>query len=165
MGRVAAPYGVKGWCNVQPFSEDPNALLEHRVWWLRQATAASWQQCELTEVRPHSGALVAKLTGVESREQALALRGTLIGVPRESLPRAEGEFFWSDLVGFEVYDRAGRSLGQVEGLTDNGAHPILRVRDPAAAGAREHLIPWVAIYIDRVDAQARRIDVDWDPDY
>jgi len=103
--------------------------------------------------------------GIETREQILALRGTLVGVPQSALPRQEGELFWSELVGFEVVDRDGRSLGQVEGLTDNGAHPILRVRDASGETPRERLIPWVPIYIDRVDAPSRRIEVDWDPEY
>jgi len=166
MGRIAAPYGVQGWCRVQVFSDDPEALLDHEVWWLQApGQTDAWQQRDVPEARMHSGALIAKLAGIETREQILALRGTLVGVPQSALPRQEGELFWSELVGFEVVDRDGRSLGQVEGLTDNGAHPILRVRDASGETPRERLIPWVPIYIDRVDAPSRRIEVDWDPEY
>jgi ribosomal 30S subunit maturation factor RimM len=61
-----------------------------------------------------------------------------------------------------VVNRAGKRLGDVVGFIDTGAHPIVRV---AEAGAPERLIPWVPRYVDRVDAQARRIDVDWAEDY
>ena len=32
MGRIAAPFGVKGWVKVQPFSAAPENLLAYPVW-------------------------------------------------------------------------------------------------------------------------------------
>ena len=34
MGRVSGPYGVKGWIKARTYSESPEALLDHRHWWL-----------------------------------------------------------------------------------------------------------------------------------
>ncbi|HVO88246.1 MAG TPA: ribosome maturation factor RimM [Casimicrobiaceae bacterium] len=163
MGRIAAPYGVQGWCRIQPFSQDPETLLAHSTWWLQDDDDASWRPGRLVDARMHGRALIAKLTDVDNREQALALRGRWVGVPREALPRDEGQFFWSELVGFEVVNRAGRILGSVAGFIESGAHPILRVR--AGGQAVEQLIPWVAAYVERVDGEARRIEVDWEADY
>jgi 16S rRNA processing protein RimM len=162
MGRIAAPYGVQGWCRIQPLSEDPQALLEHRTWWIECGDAGSeWEMRAVNAARMHGQALIAKLVDVATREDALGLRGRLVGVPRELLPRGEGEFFWSELVGFEVVNRAGVLLGVVTGLSDTGAHPVLRVQSEAT----EHLIPWVPVYVEAVDAPARRIVVDWEADY
>jgi 16S rRNA processing protein RimM len=165
MGRIAAPYGIRGWVKVAPWSEDPATLLAHAVWYLREPGAtADWRAVDVLRARPHANVLVAELRGVESREAAATLRGCEIGLPREALPApARNEYFWTDLEGLEVINRSGANLGRVIAVTSNGAHAILRV----AGGDRatERLIPFVSAYIDRVDADGRRIDVDWEPDF
>src|SRR5438105_19986 len=60
-------------------------------------------------------------------------------------------------------NRAGVRLGRVAGLTESGAHPLLRVVSEVGTG--ERLIPFVPAHIDGVDVSARRIDVDWEADY
>jgi 16S rRNA processing protein RimM len=72
------------------------------------------------------------------------------------------EYYEADLVGMAVVNRAGETLGEVAGFAASGAHPIVRV---VASDARERLIPWVSSYIDHVDADARRIEVDWPADF
>ena len=170
MGRIAAPFGIRGWVKVAPWSEDPATLLAHAVWYLREpdATApdarASWRAVEVVSARPHANVLVAELRGVASREAAAALRGHEIGLPREALSAPAGnEYFWTDLEGLEVVNRAGVILGRVTAVTSNGAHAILRVAGEDRVA--ERLIPFVPAYIDRVDAERRRIDVDWEPDF
>ena len=107
--------------------------------------------------------LVARLHGVESREAAATLRGFEIGVPRAALRApAPGEVYWADLVGLDVVNRQGMVLGCVADVAGYGAHPVLQVQ---ATGEGVRLIPFVAAYVDAVDLAARRIDVDWQPDY
>ena len=48
MGRVLAPYGVKGWIKVRPYSAEPNALIGHRRWWLAK-TGEEWREFALIE--------------------------------------------------------------------------------------------------------------------
>jgi 16S rRNA processing protein RimM len=163
MGRVGAPHGVRGAFRVQPLSSETSALLAHRQWWLRRPAGKDWQGYRLREGREQSGALVVELEGIASREDAAALRGMEVGVPRDALPALrEDEHYEADLVGMSVVNRAGEKLGEVAGFAASGAHPIVRV---VAGDARERLIPWVAPYIDQVDVDARRINVDWPADF
>jgi 16S rRNA processing protein RimM len=106
------------------------------------------------------------LGGVDTRETALAMKGFEVGVPRVALPAAEeGEYYWDDLTGLAVLNRSGVLLGEVRGITQHGAHPLLRVARPPATPGPERLIPFVAAIIDRVDVDAGRIEVDWGADY
>jgi 16S rRNA processing protein RimM len=163
MGRVTAAYGVRGALKVLPLSEDPATLTQFDEWWLREDDSHPWQTHRVRSSRLQSGIVIAELDGIATREAAAGLRGATIGVPRQALPElAEDEHYRADLVGMAVVNRAGKRLGDVVGFIDTGAHPIVRV---AEAGAPERLIPWVPRYVDRVDAQARRIDVDWAEDY
>ena len=159
MGRIAAPFGVKGWVKVQPYSEDPGALMDFESWRVGRGTTQLHYTVEA--VQDHGNALIAKLTGIDDREAAFALRGQEISVARSELPAPEeNEFYWSDLIGLLVVNREGVELGRVDSLMETGAHDVLAVR-----GKRDYLIPFVAAFVGRVDLANGTIEVDWGEDY
>ena len=85
-----------------------------------------------------------------------------IAVDRSQLPvLAEDEYYWNDLIGLGVVTRDGKELGRVSGLMQTGTNDVLVV-----SGERERLIPFIREQVVlAVDAEARRIEVDWDPDF
>ncbi len=159
MGRVAAPYGVKGWVKIQPFTETLDSLLDYPVWQI--GANGQWREIQVEDAGLHGQTLVAKLTGCNDRDAAFALRGQEIAVFRDELPEAEaGEYYWEDLIGLSVVNREGIKLGQVVKLLETGAHDVLVVEDE-----KEHLIPFVDVYVLNVDLAQGVIEVDWQPDY
>lgn len=161
MGRVAAPYGVRGWVKIQPFTEYSDSLLDFPVWRLRAAGGAAWQAFPVIEARLHGRYLVAHLEGLADRDRAEALVGCEVAVGRDELPPpGEDEYYWDDLIGLSVVNLAGDSLGRVAGLLETGAHDVLRVEN-----GRERLIPFVGAVVREVDLAAGRIRVDWAADW
>ncbi|HEY0664337.1 MAG TPA: ribosome maturation factor RimM [Thiobacillaceae bacterium] len=159
MGRIAAPFGVKGWVKVQPYSEDPGALMDFESWRIGRGDVQAHYSVEA--VQDHGNVLVAKLAGIDDRDAAHALRGQEVSVARSALPApAEDEYYWSDLLGLCAVNREGVELGKVESLLETGAHDVLVVK-----GKREHLIPFVAAFVGKVDLEGRTIEVDWGEDY
>ena len=159
MGRIAAPFGVKGWVKVQTFSEDPGALLDFDSW--RIGRDDQQRDYVVAECQEHSNTLVARLEGIEDRDQAYALRGLEISVPRNALPApAENEYFWADLIGLEVINQHGAVLGKVDSLMETGAHEVLVIK-----GRKDHLIPFIDAFVGEVDVAAGTIAVDWGEDY
>jgi 16S rRNA processing protein RimM len=173
VGRIVGAWGVKGWIRVQPLSDDPQALLASRRWYLRTPEKEARHravplpaQLRVRQARAHGDAIVAEVQDVLDRDAAEALRGARILVARSSFPApAVGEFYWVDLIGLDVVNRAGEPLGRVSGLLETGAHCVLQLQAPARAGARpkpvERLIPFVDAYVDTVDLAGGRIVVDW----
>lgn len=162
MGRVIGAYGVRGWIRVKPFTGTPDALIEYGQWWLTGSSR------RVIDARMHGGVPVARLEGIETREQAEALIGNDVAVPRDALPEtADDEVYWSDLVGCEVVNRKGETLGRVADVQDMAGQALLRVVADAGEGDRvvERLIPCVPAYVREIDLEANRIDVDWDADY
>jgi 16S rRNA processing protein RimM len=105
---------------------------------------------------------VAKLSGIEDRNDAEAVSGLLIGVAETILPEPEsGEYYWRDLIGAEVITAEGQRLGPVGSLFETGAHDVLVV-NPGGAG-EEVLIPFHASYVLNVELAAGLIQVDWPP--
>jgi 16S rRNA processing protein RimM len=155
MGRVAGSYGVRGWVKVAPETGSQEGLAGARQWWL----GADAYQVDAAKV--HGSTVVGKLAGIETREQALALKGQAVSVPREALPEPEeGKYYLADLLGLEVVNGQGAALGVVTRTYSNGAHDVIEV-----SGDRTRLIPWVAAVVKDVDLSGRRIQVDWGADW
>lgn len=153
MGQVVASHGVLGWLAVRGEIE---ALSGIRRWWIDGVERA------LEQRRMHSGRLLAKLAGIETREQARLLRGKPVSVPHHALPEpAQGTYYWADLAGLEVVTDQGLVLGVVRGMFSNGAHDVMQL----AGEGRERLLPFVPAVVKRVDLVARRIEVDWGADW
>jgi 16S rRNA processing protein RimM len=157
VGFVGAPFGVRGWVKLRSHTDPPERLLEHRS--LQIGLNDGWVEYRIEERGRSGGVPTAKLAGVENRDQAAALRGAKIGVPRAELPKpADKDFYRADLIGCEVVNLQGAALGAVQYFVESAAQTLMVVR-----GERDHWVPAVPQHLRRVDLAARRVVVDWDP--
>lgn len=157
VGRIGGAYGVSGMVRVSSATHPRENIEHYRPWYL--GTGRGCRALEVVELRPHGQGYVARLAGVNDRDQAQALAGQDIAVPRSALPAIDDdtEYYWQDLIGLAVSDTAGRTLGLVERLIETSAHDVLVVRD----GERETLIPFTAPFVVDVDLAGRTLRVDW----
>jgi len=171
VGRIADAWGIKGWFKVLPHSASPEALFSSRRWYLlppeRGAKAFSGPALlRIREAKDHSDSVVATAQEIEDRGAAEALKGARIFVARSSFPTpAEDEYYWVDLIGLEVVNREGMSLGRVKDLLATGPQTVLVIEYLQDGQPAERMVPFVAAYVDRVDLSGKRITVDWQPDY
>jgi len=111
---------------------------------------------EVKRVRGGSKYVILELDGVEDRDTAESLRGSDVLVEREVLePLGEGLYYATDLIGLEVVDTAGRSLGRLREVFDNGAHEVYVVGE----GDDEILLPVIDGVVIEVDPEAGRVVV------
>jgi 16S rRNA processing protein RimM len=176
VARIVDAYGLKGWIKVQPMASDPQALFSSRRWYLQPALQAVRAVVlppllHITQCKSHGDTVLAGARELGDRDAARALRGARVFIPRSSFPTpGDEEYYWVDLIGVEVTNREGLSLGRVTALIDTGPHSVLCVRRADAPvdapdTQAERLIPFVSAYVDSVDMEARRIQVDWGLDY
>lgn len=160
LGWVSGVFGVQGWVKVHSHTEPRERILEYGPWRLKEDDG-DWREVAVLDGRRQGRTVVACLEGVEDRDQARALNGAEIAVPRDRLPPpGEGEYYWTDLEGLSVATLEGRELGRVEHLFRTGANDVMVV-----AGERERLIPFVLdTFVRDVDFEAGLIRVDWDPE-
>ena len=166
LGRVLGAFGIHGWVRVKPFTETFDGLIDQPVWTLQLRSTTRTMQVE--ELKPHSGALLAKLAGIDDRNEAEALRGADVTIGREKLPAAdEGEYYWNDLIGLIVRNVRGVELGRITGLIAAPAHDVLRVQGGSNDGdpPNEQLIPFVEPIVHEVDVPGGSVTVDWEADY
>lgn len=171
VGRIQDAWGIKGWFKVLPYSGDPEALFFSKCWFLLPSekgakTFSGVGKLKIKEAKVHSATVVACANGVDDRTAADALRGARIFISKSSFPAAQkDEYYWVDLIGLDVINREGQSLGQVSDLLSTGPQTVLVIDDPKHPKAEQRMIPFVAVYIDDVSLQERRILVDWQADY
>lgn len=161
MGRIVAPYGLKGWVRIEPYSAVPDSLNAYPSWWVGRR--GDWREMKVVQCAlQHGSSLVARLEGCVERDAALALKGCDVAVERAALPRSENdEYYWADLVGLRVVNVKDEELGVVAGLFENGAHAVMRVAD----GETERLLPFVEQVVRQVDVAQGRIRVEWELDW
>ncbi len=153
MGRVAGSYGVRGWIKVMPGGGAAQSLADAGQWWIGD---------RMYEVvaKLHGATVVARLEGVLTREEALALKGRPVSLPREALADpGEGHYYHADLIGLEVVNGRGEVLGLIKRLFTNGAHDVMELSE------RGRLLPWVPTVVKRVDLAKHRVEVEWEADW
>jgi len=180
VGRVLDAWGVKGWLKILPHSTEPEALFAAKSWFL-QAPDAKFRpgfdafkgtvSITVDEAKNHSDSVVAKVEGVDDRDDAESLRGCRIFLPRSAFPKAsKDEYYWVDLIGLNVVNREGVALGCVRDLMATGPHSVLcvdysSIQEDGSSKDDERMIPFVSAYVDSVDVAGKLITVDWQPDY
>lgn len=171
VGRIGEAWGVKGWFKVLPYSADPQALFSSKRWFLVStcvggAAAQPSVLLKIVQAKTHSDGVVACAQEINDRNAAEALRGASVFVPRSSFPTlSKDEYYWADLIGLPVINRQGVDLGKVRELLATGAQTVLLMDYLQDGKVQERMIPFVAAFVDDVDLAARRIVVDWQPDY
>lgn len=180
VGRVLDAWGVKGWLKILPHSSQPEVLFAAKSWFL-QAPDVKFRpgfnafsgivSIAVDQAKTHSDSVVAKIDGLDDRNEAESLRGCRIFLPRSAFPEAsKDEYYWVDLIGLNVVNREGLGLGFVRDLMATGPNSVLCVeyqvtQADGSSKTEERMIPFVSVYVDSVDTAAKLITVDWQPDY
>jgi 16S rRNA processing protein RimM len=152
VGRVAGAFGVKGEVRITTFTAEPLAVRDYGAL-LREDGAPGLTLLSAREVK---GGVIARVAEVETREQAEALRGLKLHVPREALPEPdEDEFYLADLIGMTVEAADGQVLGQVRSVRDFGAGDLLEIA-PSLGGEAWYL-PFTRAAVPEVQLSERRL--------
>jgi len=160
VGRISGVFGLRGWVKVFSDTDPRDHIVQFDPWYVR--IGGQWREMRIADGHAQGKGVVALLDGIDDRDAASALVGADIAVRREQLPElAQGEYYWSDLIGLNVVTVDGVELGTVERLMETGANDVLVVK-----GERERLIPYLpGQVITEVDLENGLLRVDWDPEF
>lgn len=130
VARVAGAFGVRGEIRITTFTEDPLALAAYRVLTREDGSPG----LTITAARAVKGAVIARAAGIDTRDQAEALRGLKLFIAREALPAPdEDEFYHADLLGLTLETPEGELMGKVKTIQDFGAGDLIEVQPPMGA--------------------------------
>ncbi|MCC1494282.1 ribosome maturation factor RimM [Cognatishimia sp. F0-27] len=155
VGAVSGAFGVQGEVRLKSFTADPAAIADYAP--LCTEDGARSFDVEIT--RAIKSGFAARLSGVRTKEEADALRGTRLFSPRDRLPQLpDDEFYHADLIGLAVVDTGGAPLGTIKAVHNHGSADLLEVIVPGES--RTALLPFTQACVPTVDLAAGRVVAD-----
>ena len=144
LAAVAGAHGIGGEVRLKLFGDDPDGLKRYKSF------EAAGRTLTLKSFRPDKGGAIARFAEITDRTAAEALRGTVLTVPRDSLPPlGEGEYYHADLIGLPVVDTEGTSIGTVVAVENFGAGDIIEI---AKSDRRTFMVPLTPAAVPEIGA-------------
>lgn len=157
LGVVTGPHGVQGAVRVKSFTEAPKDVARYGP----LTDESGLRRFELRLIGAAKGVVIARLSGVEDRNQAEALRGLRLYLPRSALPQTGAEeYYHADLIGLEAVLGDGSLVGRVRAVHDFGAGDTLELARP---GAPPVMVPFTRAVVPSVELAAGRLVLDPPP--
>ena len=148
VAQIGAAHGVRGEVRIKSFTETPANFAAYGPLFAKDGRSFVVQSA-----RSQKSMMVTRLKGVTTREDAEALNGLELSVPRETLGELpdEDEFFLTDLIGLSALGTDGQALGKVADVHDFGAGDILEIR---MSGGRSEMIAFTKETVPAIDLDA-----------
>ena len=178
IGTIVSPQGLKGELKVMSSTDFPERFEQPGQRWLQSPHQSSPQPVELLKGRqvPGKNLYVVRLTGIEDRNQAEALRGYKLLVPSSDRPPLEeDEYHVSELIDLAVYhQKTGELIGKITDIFGAGNdllevqlsqsfienQTILNVKKSKQKKQNRVLIPFVYDIVPVVDLENQRVEID-----
>lgn len=158
VGSLAGAFGVHGEVRLKSYC----ATAEDIAAYAPLSTEAGREIDQIVITGTARGALIARISGIRTKEDADALRGTDLYAPRDRLPQLpDDEFYHADLIGLQVFDTGGTALGRIKSVQNHGAGDLLELILPGASATV--LLPFTRAAVPTVDLAAGRIIADPPP--
>jgi 16S rRNA processing protein RimM len=157
VGIVTGPHGVTGAVRIKSFTARPEDVAAYGL----LADESGVRRLELRLLGAAKGVLIGRLSGVDDRNRAEALRGLRLYLPRAALPPPDDEeYYHADLIGLAVLLIDGTPLGRVRAVHDFGAGDTLEIE---RHGAPPAMVPFTRAIVPEVGIEAGRLVVDPPP--
>ena len=155
VGAIGGAFGVHGEVRLKSFTSEPEDIAEYAPVFTEDGSRAF----DVVLTGRVKNGLSARMSGIVTKEDADALKGTNLFVPRDRLPSLpDDEFYHADLVGLSVYDTGGALLGEVRSVQNHGASDLLEIDGPGLKTTT--LLPFTCTAVPTVDLVAGKIIAD-----
>ena len=159
VGKINGFFGLKGWVKVFSYTNPRTNILNYSPWSIK--VDGNFQSIDITSGREQSKTIVAHIKGIDNREDSQKFIGQDIYINKEQLPElTQGEYYWHELIGFDVINKDEERLGTVDYFVETGANDVLVVK-----GKKEYWIPYIEPFLVSIDSKNNKILVDWDKDF
>jgi len=153
VAKVRRPHGVHGELVVEIYTDFPERLQPG----IKVNVSPEYKQLTISSRRSHNEGLILGFEGIHDPEEAGRYRNRVLCIPAsEAHELQEGEFYFHELLGLDVINESGRSLGKLTEIMKTGANDVYIVTDTAGKELLVPAIPDVVLYID-LDAKTVKV--------
>lgn len=154
IAKILKPQGIKGEVKVQLFSDNFDDFCGRGFAYLEQG--GSYERIDFEDIRPEPPFVYLYIKGIETRSEAEGLQGAYLYMDKSDLPETEeGEYYVFDLIGLEVTNESGETLGIVKEVLQHGAADVYVVK-----GKRDFMFPALKRVIKNIDIKAGNMTLD-----
>lgn len=126
LGRILKPQGIKGEVKLDAFTDGLSRFLDLEFVYFKKT---EYERVDIENARIDARYAYLKLRGIDTRDDAEKLRGTLLYIDRTHAAKLpEGAFYIQDLIGCTVKDDTGKALGILQDILQNGAADVYVVK-------------------------------------
>ena len=117
-GKVCSAHGVRGVLKVEPWCDSPRVLADQKRIFLPDGEG-KFKEARVLTASVSSGLVLLSIEGVDSRDAAIAMKGTVLYLHRDDIPVVEGEMLLADMIGLDVIDAdTGVKYGVISDITE-----------------------------------------------
>ena len=117
-GKVCAAHGVRGVLKIEPWCDTPKVLAMQKRIFLATGDG-EYKEAKVLSASVSAGFVLMSIEGIEGRDAAIAMRGTVLYLHRDDIPVPKGEMLLSDMIGLDVIDAStGVKYGVITDITE-----------------------------------------------
>lgn len=155
IGQVVGTHGVRGEMRVNPWCDSPEFMKGfRRLYWDENGN----KEVEVRACRPHGNVALLSLSGIDTLEQAAAMRGRVLYLRRADARLPKGHYFISELIGCDVLDADDPAMryGTLSDVSKTGANDVWHVTNDAG---QEFLLPAIPLVVIDTDVEHNRVSI------
>jgi len=155
VGRLGDAFGIAGWSHLHSFTDPHDNIFNYKNWQIEKKPN-QFEPLKLESYKPHGNGYIVKIPNCNDRDQALLLKGKSIAIERSELPALKkNEYYWSDLIGLNVVNTEGKSLGAIDYLFETGSNDVIVTKT-------RQFIPYLKSVIIEIDLKKQTMIVNWE---
>lgn len=160
IGKIVGVHGIKGTVRIYSYVESLSVFKPGGT--IRAKNLEGEEKTYIVEwVKTHKRHVLGCFKGIESRELAERLIGSILFIEKKNLPDLEeGTYYWVDLIGLSVYTIDGKYIGRLEAIIPTGSNDVYVVKDLNQEDGREILIPAIESVIVEINLERNMMRVD-----
>ena len=148
-GKLVSTHGIRGEVKLLPWADSPEFLLKFKTFYLENGA----RELSAESLRVQKSCLLIKFRGIDTVEQAQALRDKVLCIARDDPHIPAGTVFQADLIGLPVF-ADGKEIGTIREILSMPASEVWVVK-----GEKEYMIPNVKAFVPAVDLSLGHVDV------
>jgi 16S rRNA processing protein RimM len=153
VGRLRKPHGLSGELLFDVHTDFPERIVPGKKIYVGE----EHQPETIASIRPHQRGLLLKLSGKDTFENVELLRNQWVYVRSDELPALpDGEYYFHELIGLDVYDEQGMLLGKFKEILETGANDVYLILTP---DGKELLLPAIDEIVKQIRIRDRKMIV------
>ncbi|EKF37445.1 ribosome maturation factor RimM [Bacillus xiamenensis] len=159
VGKIVNTHGVRGEVRVVSKTDFPEERYKKgSVLYIFKQGQKEPLKVTVASHRQHKQFDLLTFEEVGSLNEAEQLKESILKVEKEHLGSLdEGEFYFHEIIGCEVYDEEDKLIGQIKEILTPGANDVWVV---GRKGKKDALIPYIPSVVKKIDISSKKVHIE-----